>query len=936
MHFPSEQERDEAERGVVQDLTGRWRFAFDREDLGVQEKWFLKELSEEVVLPGSLDVQGLGDPVMVDTQWTGTVFDRSFYDSPLYEKYRKPGRVRVPFWLQPETRYVGAAWYQTEFCLGARFENKSVRLSLERAHWQTRVWLDDREIGVGESLATPHVFELGELETGRSHRLTIRVDNRLSIAVGENAHSVSDQTQGNWNGIVGSIQLIGTEKVRVDSLDVYPIVGDRAIRVVGRIAGNQGKELVQLKVREEKDGHSDSLVWVSFSVELEDACFELRLDLAADAVLWDEFNPVLYELEASVSNDVKRVTFGLREFQCMGTQFAINGEKTFLRGTLDCCIFPLTGHPPMDVASWKEILGTIKRDGLNHVRFHSWCPPEAAFVAGDELGVYFQVECGVWPNSDAVLGYHSPAGIGDGASVDRWVYKEGERILKTYGNHPCFVMMACGNEPGGPRHREYLSEWLAHFRALDSRRVYSGMAGWPELPEDEFHVVSNSRIHQWGDGLKCRLNAEPPATTYDYREIVARSEVPIVSHEIGQWCSYPAIGDVANYQGHLKPTSYDIIRDSLIANHMEDQARDFLYVSGKLQALCYREEIESSLRTPGLAGFQLLGLQDFSGQGTAPVGMLNAFWKEKGYVDATEMRRFCSETVLLARLEKRVFSSDETLAAEIEVAHYGAESIARAGLSWSLLSEDGVTVVRGSLPARAVEREACVSLGLVTVSLAACRPPARYRLAVTLSGIENSWDIWVFQKREEPVAISCKQIVSELSDAVPLLEQGREVLLIAGKEAVANEIALGFTPIFWNTACTQGQAPHTLGLLCDREHPALAAFPTDSFANWHWWYLIRKAAPMVLDALPGAFRPIVQVVDDWYTNRKLGLLWEAKVGAGRLLVCSIDLKARSGNPEEDLVCEQFLQSLLSYMESSAFDPVDRLTIEDVRKSLRSE
>ena len=307
--------------------------------------------------------------------------------------------------------------------------------------------------------------------------------------------------------------------------------------------------------------------------------------------------------------------------------------RSFLRGTLECCIFPLTGYPPTDVDSWKRIIRVCKSHGLNHIRFHSWCPPEAAFVAADELGFYYQVECSAWPNASTNLG--------NGLPIDEWLYREGERVLDSYSNHPSFLLLAMGNEPGGPeRGGKYLGPWVEHFKAKTDRQLVTSGSGWPSIAENEFHVTPGPRIQQWGQGLLSRINAQPPATVADYREFVDGYDVPVISHEIGQWCVYPNFEEMEKYTGALKPRNFEIFRDLLAKADMADQARDFLMASGKLQALCYKEEIESALRTPGFGGFQLLDLHDFPGQGTALVGVLDPFWDSKPYLSPAEFQPF--------------------------------------------------------------------------------------------------------------------------------------------------------------------------------------------------------------------------------------------------------------------------------------------------------
>ena len=912
------------------DLSGAWHLKLDPTDAGIREEWFKQSLSgHSIQLPGSIDAQGLGDPVTLDTEWTGTIFDRSFYESEAYAPCREAGNIKVPFFLQPETHYLGSAWYQASFRLPDTWTNQSLRLFLERPHWHTRLWINDREIGEGDSLSTPHTWDLGPLEPSQTHRLSLRVDNRLHIEVGENAHSVSDHTQGNWNGVIGRIELKAQDACEINQLDVFPDVETRSIRVLGALSGVNDCESINLKVLPKCEELANELARQTIPLEWSNGTtsFDTRIELGPDARLWDEFDPALYELEADCGHSRKSTTFGLRAITRNGSQLAINGRKVFLRGTLDCCIFPLTGHPPMDVESWHSILNQIKNHGLNHVRFHSWCPPEAAFIAGDELGLYFQVECPIWPNAVAVLAFNSPAGIGDGKAIDQWAYTESERILQAYGNHPCFVLMACGNEPGGPQHREYLSQWLLHFRKRDHRRLYTASAGWPELEESDFHVPSEPRLHQWGEGLDSRLNAQPPSTTHDYAAHIAKRDAPVVSHEIGQWCAYPPIYDTDKYQGHLKPRINEIVADSLKSNHMADQIRSFVQASGKLQALCYKEEIEASLRTRGQAGFQLLGLQDFPGQQTAPVGMLDAFWQSKGYLEAAQMRGFCNATVPLLRLEKRVYDTSESMDVPVEVAHFGPQNIQSVKIHWQL--SIGENIVReGKLKKQDITTGNLNACGTIQLDWNNLNAPSKYTLTVRVldkgNTFSNTWDLWLYPADLDTAETESLQLSTTLADALQRLESGQTVLLIPKREQVKGQVELGFSSIFWNTACTQGQPPHTLGILCNPDHPALQQFPTDFHSNWQWWYPIQSAAAMVLDPLPPTCRPIVQVIDDWFKNRRLGLLFEARVGNGKLLVCSIDLLSQTHNPEQNLVNRQLLHSLTQYLLSPQFDPEETI------------
>ena len=871
-------------------LAGQWRFQLDRVDAGAKERWFERSLDQRIRLPGALQNQGFGDDITVDTKWTGEVGLDAWLKRPQYAKYRQPGNIKVPFFLQPEKHYVGAAWYQREVDVPAAWRGKRIVLRLERAHWETRIWLDSREIGTNTSLSTPHSYDLGTgLEPGK-HTLTIRVDNRLIVNVGPWAHSVTDHTQGNWNGLIGGLELLATSPVWIEDVQVYPNVATKSVRVKVQIGNSSGKA-----------GHGTLAIGrQSQTVDWDEkgGASELEVTLGKDAKTWDEFSPALrtlsLRLTGAQADDQRTVTFGLREIGAEGKEFVLNGRKAFFRGTLECCIFPLTGYPPTDVQSWKRVIRACKAHGLNLIRFHSWCPPEAAFVAADELGFYFQVECAVGSNP------------GEDKTLGAWLYAESERIVGTYGNHPSFVLLTHGNEPHGKDRDTFLAGWVNYWKQRDSRRLVTSGSAYPQLPENQFHVYYPCRgPHGW--------------LGKDYLKDVQALTVPVIVHEMGQWCVYPNFDEVRKYTGPLKPKNFDIFRDSLAEHGMLDQWREFLRASGKLQVLCYKEEIEAALRTPGIGGFELLDLHDFPGQGTALVGVLDPFWESKGYVTAAQYRRFCSATVPLARVLKRVWTADETFSAEVEVAHFGAAPLDNAVAAWKLVSEDGKTLAKGEFAARTIPMGQSTPLGRVSADLANASAPKAYKLVVGLKGtpFENDWNVWVYPSRSEGVVPADVLVTLALDQsALSRLDAGGRVLLLPPKLSRVHP-RLWFEPIFWNRYMFHTQARQTLGLFCDSKHPALARFPTQFFQDWQWDEIVTSAQGMVLDGLPKDLRPIVQPIDDWNTNRKLGLVWECRVGSGRLLVCSADLnKDLAKRP----AARQLRESLLSYMAGKSFNP----------------
>jgi hypothetical protein len=914
---------------MVIDLAGQWDFRLDPEGVGEDQKWFEQGLPDKINLPGSTAENGFGDDITASTKWTGGFWNSVWFTDKKYEKYRQDGNVKITFWLQPLKHYVGKAWYRKQVNIPKDFKGKRVTLLLERCHWETKVWVDGKYIGVKNSLSTPNRFELGSLKPGR-HRIALCVDNTVKINVGKDAHSVSDNTQTNWNGIVGRMQLQAEDSVTIDDVQVYPDVKNKKAKVAVTVKNSSSEKIaadINLKADSfnSKTKHSVPAVTKNVTLTKPVETFEIQYPMADGCLLWDEFSPALYKLTVCVKGnsfeDIESTDFGMREIATEGTQFAINGRKMFFRGTLECCIFPLTGYPPTDVKEWERIIKVAQSYGLNHFRFHSWCPPKAAFLAADKLGFYFQIEGPFW------------AKVGEGGDLDKYIYAECDRILKEYGNHPSFVLMAYGNEPGGENQKEFLGKLEKYWRAKDRRHLYTSGSGWPIIPQSDYHSTANPRIQHWGAGLNSRINAKPPETMTDYRDIISKYDVPVISHEIGQWCVYPNFDEIKKYTGVLKAKNFEVYREMLEENHMLDQARYFLMASGKLQTLCYKEDIESALRTPGFGGFQLLDLHDFPGQGTALVGVVDPFWEEKDYVTAKEYRRFSCQTVPLARMTKRTWTNDEIFKADIEIAHFGPKPIPDAHPTWMVAAGSKV-YASGKLDTTTIPLGNGIKLGTIEVPLKDLAQAIKLKLTVRLDStdFENDWDFWVYPKKIEAVADGDIHITKTLDEqSLSILKSGGKVMLMPSGGTIKGDVALGFSSIFWNTAWTRGQAPHTLGILCDPKHPALAKFPTEYHSNWQWWDIVSKSQAMVLNDFPAKLRPIVQVVDDWVTNRRLGLVFEAKVNGGKLLVCSIDLRSDLDNRP---VARQMLYSLKNYMNSKSFSPKHQLAVEDIKNMMR--
>ncbi len=911
-------------------LAGQWRFALDRHDTGTAEKWFTHDLpaSDKIQLPGILEAQGYGDEISTTTPWVLSLYDHFWYLRADYAADTNAGSVKVPFLCQPPRHYLGAAWYHRDVDVPANWSGRHVSLFLERPHWKSTVWLDDREIGSDLSLCAPHEYDLGLVPPGR-HRLTIRVDNRMQLPYRPDAHSVSDSLDDAWNGIVGTLELRSTPPVWVDQVQIYPDAKTRSIKLhavlhflTNELAAGKVSYFIQ------SQGTTPPLNLlpssINFNTSVLDTCpLDEVFQLGDQARLWDEFDPALYALRINVAGAVgsqpfdENVTtvFGLRDFHAAGNQFILNGHPMYFRGTHFGGDFPLTGYPPTDVESWKKIFQTCKDYGLNHMRFHSWCPPGAAFEAADQLGFYLQVECGMWN------------AFTPGGDMEKQLYSETERILRAYGNHPSLMLISASNEAAG-RWKQVLPDWVKHFRAEDSRHLYTPDTGWALIDSPDQPLDGSADYLAIGRVGMNRVRGESGWFGGDYASSIAGVNVPVIGHEVGQWCAYPDFEVIPKFTGFMRPGNFEIFRDSAAAHGVLDRNKEYAHASGRFQLECYQEEIEANLRTPGLDGFQLLDLHDYTGQGTALVGLLDPFWESKGYVTPEEFRQFCGPVVPLAWFKQRVLTTAEKLDAQIGVANFGPAALHQADVHWEIRDARGKTMalcpssLLGDVPVGFKGRRLSF-----TADLEKFPAPARYQLAAVVNAtgqhFENHWNFWLYPAQIPDTTPANVLVTRSWDDAAARLAAGGKVLFLPHNADLDwNSPPLARVPIFWNALMgpTWGRM---LGLWCETASPALAEFPTDASCDWQWTELLRNTRAVNLGSLPRALQPIVAAIDDWNRNDKLGVIFEAGVGPGKLLVCSIDL---DGNPSP--VAQQLRRSLLDYLAGNKFQPAVQISPAD--------
>lgn len=894
------------------DLKGTWKFALDPDSTLTA----LSPLVDEVVLPGTTDTNRKGNPC-TNHQETSRL-------SRLYS-------------------YIGKAWYRREVIIPRSWHGKQIWLTMERTK-PSRVYIDGRLISSSNDISTPQIFNLTKALTPGPHQVAILVDNNCGVPrqLYVSSHAYTEDTQTNWNGIIGRFYLEAVNTKHILGMTITPSATNKTINVKLRLAGKINKSKLNFVLTNLKDSN---MVGGCRTVMLNQHfigrtnTIEANITLGNNPHLWSEFHPDLYRLTAIIEgSDTLSQNFGFVEFETRGTQFFVNSHLTFLRGKHDACVFPQTGHVPMDLNTWMQYLGTLKDYGLNHVRFHSWCPPDAAFTAADQLGIYLQPELPFW---------------GDFNEKDTllmsFLHKEGENILRTYGHHPSFVMMALGNELWGSI--DAMASFVSDFRKLAPHRLYTfgsnfylGYQSWK--PGMDYFVTcrvggekyGNYETHTRGSfsftdaaegGI---LNHFMPNSTQNFGEAISKCPIPVISHETAQFQTYPDFAhEISEYHGTLYPYNMDVFRQRLRDAGMADQALDFHRASGAWSAKLYKADIEIDLRTKGFGGFQLLDLQDYPGQGSSYVGILDANMQSKNIITREQWRNFCSPVVPLLITQKFIWKNEEAFTGQIQVANYLEQGLQGTPVQWQLAGAELSASGRFSITQN---ETGLLNVGTICVPLSSCKRSQKLSLTITmalpsyLSEQTNTYEIWVYPAKIGNLKAGTKvsgtvMITDTLDEAISnKLFAGSSVLLMP--DSAANTVGGLFTTDYWNyrmfktisESNHRPVSPGTLGILTYPHHPLFADFPTDEHTNWQWFTIIKASHPLILDRLPKGYKPIVQVIDNIERNHKLGLIFEFKVGKGRLLVCMSNLRRQLDHSESSAL----FNSILCYMQSANFSP----------------
>lgn len=954
-------------------LNGKWHVVLEDGTTGQMD------------LPGTLDENGIGHRDVGANQWhpdavLGNAAGEIDKDAPIATRFTRrhtyEGEARI-------SRKITVPDYGTD----------RLFVLAERAR-ALRLLVDGEACAVFRqgTLSTPYIFELTGAAPGE-HEFTFLSDNSypgMPKAAIYYSSAATDETQTNWNGILGECSMYTRPQNFIDSLRVYPRAvkkeeknkaGGYVLDVCVELAPGAKKVYKDAKIILQSEAlaageledtqtlteiisySGEGLAEAGTDKEENPKTMEIwfrDLPLRENVKLWDEDEGNLYEMAVTLDNGMSaedkggstaecRTRFGIRSFGDNGSgRLALNGRAIFLRGEANCAEYPETGHPPMTIPEWKEMLLKYRSYGINFVRFHSHCEPEAAFAAADELGMLLQPELSHWDPKDA---------FGTEESY-RYYRAELVDLLKTYANHPSFVMLTLGNElQAQDEGRERMRELVRTAKRMDPTRLYAngsnafyGEEGCD--PESDFYTSQSCKdvvIRGTFSGMRGYLNENYPSADRTYDEAMAeiRKEYqkPVFSFEVGQFEVLPDFEELESFHGITDPVNLKLIKKRVEERGLLPTWEKYVEATGELSRLAYREEIEAAMRTRELSGISLLGLQDFPGQGTALVGMMNSHLEPKPYDFARpeRFREFFQECRILVKLPHYTYEAGERLIAEVEAANFGKENI-EGVFCWTLAGKKSVSENGNCEPAEIKSKNTVIATGEDT-EITICRPGSytevgsldipldfvekntALTLKVRIGDSISAYPIWVYRKTT-PV---CPENVYETRafdmKTREILQNGGRVYLSpdADKESLPNSIKTQFTTDFWSVG-TFADQEGGMGQLIDTEHPIFKEFPTDFHTDWQWWIMATKRAVI----LPHPMKTIITEMDSYAFLRPMAQMIEFRCLKGKVLLSTMELHKSQQYPE----VRALQASIYTYLSGENFEPAEEITEEELSMLVR--
>lgn len=877
------------------DISGTWRYRLDPENVGTQQQWFTQQFEEKImILPGTTNSNQIGTKQEVSLQ----------------QEFSKESLTC----FRENYHYQGVLWLQKTVTLPKEFRGKELTLFLERILGQSALWMDGQYIGEEYSLSIPHRYRFmtATLIQQETITLTLRLDNRDLMNIGERASGYSLDTQGFWCGIVGDMSLTDSVCTPADMTLTFveenellriELRNERVSQVSRILISDTGGESVPFEL-EKEEHHTDKLIlW-------------LRLK---SILSWQAKQPNYYDVTLVINDNALTKRWGFLSLSATQGQLVANGKKLYLKGNLDCGVFPYTGYPVIEEAYWEKVFQKQLEYGFNHVRFHSWCPPDIAFQVADRLGIYLMVEGPFWLDE----WFHNS--VGDYQEHYGFISQECFRIVREYGHHPSFCFFAVGNELHGDfpflatilrnevfQHQQILTTLTANTTNL-KREFYDGA--------DDFFIG----VEYKGHGLRGNrfLDEIVTRTDFCYDNQTAFVPVPTITHEIGQYASYPSLDEIRKFSKEIEPTNLLAIKNELQRKQLLEKHNTYTYFSGLLARDCYKAEIEAVVRSNQLSGFQLLGLQDYPGQNTAMIGMLDSHWEEKGFCTPEDFCEFNQGLIPMVELSKRIFGNKELMDYHIGI---------RNSTGCDILPEDAakITVTLGEQLLESFSLEfvlksgeyQIIKKGSFELGRLACEYGQQFKLQITVQKegqrSQNHWPIWVFATEN----LTSDDIIQDswLSPKIINgLQTGQTCVVSLSPSKHAGISPGNYFPVFWSPVFFE--STDACGMMVNKEHSLFRYFPTENYLTLQWKRLVENSV-----CFPAhTSRAITELIPNFFVNEQRTNIEEFQVGSGKLLIHGFDLE-RISEPEE----VAFRNALIRYVHSSDFKPNDSVDIETIQ------
>jgi len=869
------------------DLSGLWLYKTDEADVGMVQGFYKESFDEyhTFILPGSTCDNSIGKK----HEW--------------YEKYEKSA-VRAP---REKYEYVAPLWLQTNFYLSEDdMSGMDVFLYLERVNLSSMLFIDGVQVAREIiSLSSPHIYDLTgkifRLSPGH-HTLTLRIDNRDLVHFGDMASGYSIDTQGLWNGAIGEIGFRLIPKVRIDDVQIHLVPGTEdeiELHIITKCEQHSPLDVLPAVLRVSvttPDGETltstDTAVELFTSRERIKIRYNLSQNGASHILRWNEFTPLLYRANIELliddeTSDCTSIVFGLRTPEVRGKDLMLDKRCLSLRGTINCAQYPITGYPPMDEATWISHFSEIKAFGLNHVRFHAWCPPDAAFSAADKLGVYLQVEMPMWINRDIC-----PYEVGDDPIHESFYFREAKEIRKCYGNHPSFLMFSNGNENMGDF--ALLEDIITMLKANDKRCFYTLTSNFDHPVHDCEDYLSAFEMAHTPSRIQFLHDKVAEGSYINYNEVVSKVPVPVISFEVGQYCVYPDVDCVEDYTGNMLPVNFDIIRKLMKEKGVYEKLKDYIKASGAMAAKLYKEDIEAVLRTPHFGGIQLLSASDYTGQSTATVGIMDVFFRDKEIIEKDVWRGFCGEVVPLFEA-KRIFENTENLIGRISLYDHGETPILKPEYRVTIVkirNQKDNEVIFNEVISCSTDNTAVLSYDLCCIT-----EPAMLRIYISVEGnskhYTNFWNVFVYPATGEKD--------STYANTEPKIKCISVDEFAKRMEKSTNNTR--YIPVFWSPV--HFPSKDSYGAMIDNCSDILLNFPTDCYPDYQWKNLLDHAVGMDISELD--VKPIVEMVPNFADNTRFSPLFETELDGKTCIVNGFDLE------RGDIVTSALRTSIMNYL-----------------------